>query len=582
MKFLTALFLLGLSNAHRWQDSDACGYVVGGSHDHVARDVRELDCSNYMRTTVTPSYIASGLVTITTVVLNEITYTEASTNIVYVTARDVKPRDIVIVTVTGDAITLTTTLEAITSTTTETIPPYATSACPNHSAYVEACRSHLSVVIATITVTASTSYITEYTTVNLPRTSFEGSTSAPSSNVVETISVISSTDVQGPTSSNSLSSSSTVGVDSTSVNVIVSSLSSSSLSFETLFSAPSSGTLINLSSTLSATTSLNTDVTTPTTRFVPSGYSSTLTSRTGSLSSGPSSQETVTLNSLSNTFSSDSASSRSTSTTSSSHSLTSSTRRFLSSSFVSPPTFPTISSSNSLVSSLNTSYTTPSSSTSTGFSTSSSSLNTGTISTSLSLSSLAPTTLSTVSSSNTSSSLASVPSSSITSLTSLSSTFSTITSQLVTNSSLTSTSLPTSFSSPIPRPPVSPLIATCNAPSACRQNQYCSSDNTCLCQPTVSGTGYCMADTPCAALSSCTIDSDCGIGSACMRTCCSTNKCLSLQGLCQNPNTAIVIFKRGEEGSSGHRMVGEIGDGEEDGEEEWTNRGPWVKRFGKM
>lgn len=151
-------------------------------------------------------------------VLNEITYTEASTNIVYVTARDVKPRDVVIVTVTGGAITLTTTLEATTSTTTETIPPYATSACPNHSAYVEACRSHLSVVIATITVTASTSYITEYTTVNLPETSFGGSTSAPGLNVVETIDVISSTDVQRPTSSSSLSSSSTVGVDSTSVN----------------------------------------------------------------------------------------------------------------------------------------------------------------------------------------------------------------------------------------------------------------------------------------------------------------------------------------------------------------------------
>lgn len=67
-----------------------------------------------------------------------------------------------------------------------------------------------------------------------------------------------------------------------------------------------------------------------------------------------------------------------------------------------------------------------------------------------------------------------------------------------------------------------------------------------------------------------------------MRTCCSTNKCLSLQSLCQNPNTAIVIFKRGEEGSSGHRMVGETGDGEEEEEEEWTNRGPWVKRLGKM
>ena len=60
MKLLTTLFLLGSSNAHRWQASDSCGYIVGGSHNHVARAVRELDCSNYMRATVTPSYIASG------------------------------------------------------------------------------------------------------------------------------------------------------------------------------------------------------------------------------------------------------------------------------------------------------------------------------------------------------------------------------------------------------------------------------------------------------------------------------------------------------------------------------------------
>lgn len=60
MKFLVILSLLGLANAHWWQGSDSCGYVVGGSHDHVARDVRELDCSSYMRTTITPSYVASG------------------------------------------------------------------------------------------------------------------------------------------------------------------------------------------------------------------------------------------------------------------------------------------------------------------------------------------------------------------------------------------------------------------------------------------------------------------------------------------------------------------------------------------
>ncbi|KAF5869817.1 uncharacterized protein Bfra_011017 [Botrytis fragariae] len=505
------------------------------------------------------------LVTITTVVLNEITYTEASTNIVYVTARDVKPGDVVIVTATGDAITLTTTLKAITSTATEIIPPYATSACPNHSAYVEACQSHLSVVIATITITASTSYITEYTTVNLPGTSFESSITAPGSNIVGTISAIPSTDVQGPTSGSSSSSSSTVVVDST------------PLVIRNTSSAQSSGTSINLSTKPSATTKLNTEVSTSTTTIAPSAVLFSLTFSAGSLSSGSSAQATVPLNPFSSTFGSDSASSQSTSTTFLSNSPTSSAGGSLPSSIILPSTFSTISTSNSLVSSLNISYTTPSSSTSTGFSISSSTTS--------------------------SSSVSAQSSSSTTSLTSLSSTFSTVTSQLATDSSLTSTSFPISSSSPVPRPPVSPLIATCNAPSACRQNQYCSSDNTCLCrmshppfpysfpsyksadtpfpiEPTVNGTGYCMADTPCAALSSCTIDSDCGIGSACMRTCCSANKCLSLQGLCQNPNMAIVIFKRGEEGSRGHRMVGEIGDGEE--EEEWTNRGPWVKRLGKM
>ncbi|KAI9642891.1 hypothetical protein NHQ30_008625 [Ciborinia camelliae] len=193
MKLLIILPFLALSNAHwwqvwqGWQGSDSCGDVIGGSHDNVPRDVRELDCSSYMQTTVIPSYVASGVVTITTVVFNEITYTEASTNIVYVTARDVKPRDVVIVTVTGDAITITTTENPITSTTTQTIPPYATSACPNHSAYVEACRSHLSVVVATITITAPTSYVTEYATLSLPGGSSGGLISVSVSNIVETI-----------------------------------------------------------------------------------------------------------------------------------------------------------------------------------------------------------------------------------------------------------------------------------------------------------------------------------------------------------------------------------------------------------
>lgn len=146
-------------------------------------------------------------------VVNEITYTEVSTNIVYVTARDIKPRDLVVVTVTADPITLTTTLDAITSTATETIPPYATSACLNHSAYVEACRSHLSVVEATITITAPTSYVTEYTTVSLPGGLSGGSLSASVSNVVGSI-TLSSSSVGGITSS----SSSNIGVESTSTH----------------------------------------------------------------------------------------------------------------------------------------------------------------------------------------------------------------------------------------------------------------------------------------------------------------------------------------------------------------------------
>lgn len=60
MKSLLILSLLALANAHWWQASDACGYIVGGSHDHVPRDVRELDCSSYLQTTITPSHIASG------------------------------------------------------------------------------------------------------------------------------------------------------------------------------------------------------------------------------------------------------------------------------------------------------------------------------------------------------------------------------------------------------------------------------------------------------------------------------------------------------------------------------------------
>ncbi|EDN94903.1 predicted protein [Sclerotinia sclerotiorum 1980 UF-70] len=157
-------------------------------------------------------------------------------------------------------------------------------------------------------------------------------------------------------------------------------------------------------------------------------------------------------------------------------------------------------------------------------------------------------------------------------------TSSTITSQPLSNFSSTSTSLPVSSSSSSPRFPVSPLVTTCNTTAVCRQNQHCSSDKTCLCQPSLSGTGYCMADTPCSALSSCATDSDCGSGSACMRTCCSENKCLSLLGLCQNPDTATVIFGRDEEGNNRHGMAGDVAEEEE----EWTNRGPWAKRLGRM
>lgn len=59
MKFLIILSFLALSNAHWWQGSDSCGYVIGGSHDHIPRNERELDCSRYMQTTITPSYVAS-------------------------------------------------------------------------------------------------------------------------------------------------------------------------------------------------------------------------------------------------------------------------------------------------------------------------------------------------------------------------------------------------------------------------------------------------------------------------------------------------------------------------------------------
>ncbi|CAD6445260.1 f278ce81-25c4-4b75-8d26-52b20f117ce2 [Sclerotinia trifoliorum] len=469
MKFLITLLLLGSSDAHWWQGSDAC-----------------------------------GIVTITTVVRNEITYTEASTNIVFVTARAVKPREAVIVTVTGDAITLTTTLNAITSTATETIPPYATSACPDHSAYVEACRSHLNVVVNTITVTAPTSYVTEYATVNLPGVSLGGPSrdqiTALNPNRVETITVTST--VIGEPNSGSSSKSSVV-VELTSANVTFSSLSSSSLASEILL-VQSSQTLPSLSSTLSFNSSSTT-------------LSSTSTS----------------LNVLSATFS---------------NSLASSTESSPFSSLISKSETLTISPSNSSISSFNAFYTTI----------------------------LSTETRSLVTSSNSASGTM------LTLLTPTSShlpyTSSTITSQPPSNFSSTSTSIPTSSSSSRPRSPVSPLVATCNATAACRQNQHCSSDNTCLCQPSLSGTGYCMADTPCSALSSCTIDSDCGSGSACMRTCCSENKCLSLLGLCKNPNTATVIFKRDEEGNNRHRMPGDVG---EEGEE-WTNRGPWAKRLGRM
>lgn len=140
---------------------------------------------------MTNKYVSS-LVTISTVILNEITYTEASTDIVYVTARDVKPRNVVIVTVTGDPVTITTTEDAILTTTTQTIPPYAISACSDQRAYVEACRQHLNVVVATVTLTAPTSFVTEYATVNLAGDSSGSSVSSPVQNIVEAIKIPSS------------------------------------------------------------------------------------------------------------------------------------------------------------------------------------------------------------------------------------------------------------------------------------------------------------------------------------------------------------------------------------------------------
>lgn len=154
-------------------------------------------------------------------ILNEITYTEPSTDIVYVTARNIQLRNIVIVTVTGDATTLTTTEEVIKTTTTRTIPSYAKSACPNQSVYVEACRNHLSVVVATATITAPTSYVTEYATASFPGDSPGSPISESISGIVETINVTSSYFGQ-----NSSSSSSGLGlvVEPTSTNGIYSCL----------------------------------------------------------------------------------------------------------------------------------------------------------------------------------------------------------------------------------------------------------------------------------------------------------------------------------------------------------------------
>jgi hypothetical protein len=92
--------------------------------------------------------------------------------------------------------------------------------------------------------------------------------------------------------------------------------------------------------------------------------------------------------------------------------------------------------------------------------------------------------------------------------------------------------------------PVSPIIATCPNPVTCQASAACSPDSLCLCQPSVDGIGYCLADTPCSNLRNCTTNADCGTGSACMITCCSTHKCLDVPFLCPNPGTPMRLFAK--------------------------------------
>lgn len=90
--------------------------------------------------------------------------------------------------------------------------------------------------------------------------------------------------------------------------------------------------------------------------------------------------------------------------------------------------------------------------------------------------------------------------------------------------------------------PVSPIIATCPNPATCQASAACSPDRLCLCQPSIDGIGYCLADTPCSKLRNCTTNADCGDGSACMITCCSNHKCLDVPFLCPNPGTPARLF----------------------------------------
>ncbi|KAH8596428.1 hypothetical protein B0O99DRAFT_593745 [Bisporella sp. PMI_857] len=114
--------------------------------------------------------------------------------------------------------------------------------------------------------------------------------------------------------------------------------------------------------------------------------------------------------------------------------------------------------------------------------------------------------------------------------------------------------------------PISPLISTCSNPLSCRKSTACSADRKCLCQPSVDGVGYCLADVSCSKLKDCDTNADCGERSKCMVTCCAEKKCLEVQFLCNNPGSPSRIFKNSEDGVGG-------GEGADRGEKEETTNG---------